>query len=58
MGALTFIVLILIVYGLRNLQLKRTVDLEGVGKRVNFKTHFEQYQKLAGQWFFLAAMHF
>lgn len=39
MGAMTFIVLALIVFGLRNLQLKRTVDLDGVAKRVNFKVH-------------------
>ncbi|AOA58863.1 MFS transporter [Acinetobacter larvae] len=46
MGAMTFVVLALIVYGLKDLQLKRTVDLEGVGKRVNFKTHLKNTQRL------------
>jgi len=46
MGAMTFVVLALIVFGLRNLQLKRTVDLEGVGKRVNFSTHLSNTKSL------------
>lgn len=46
MGSLTFVVLILIVYGLRNLELKRTVDIEGVAKRVNFKTHLSNTKNL------------
>ena len=46
MAAMTFVVLMLIVYGLRNLQLKRTVDLKGMGKRVNFSTHLNNTKTL------------
>lgn len=46
MGAMTFLVLALIVFGLRNLELKRTVDLDGVGKRVNFRTHLSNTKAL------------
>lgn len=46
MGAMTFVVLVLIVYGLRDLALKRTVDLEGIGTRVNFKTHLNNTKAL------------
>lgn len=46
MGTMTFFVLMLIVFGLRNLELKRTVDLDGVGKRVNFKTHLSNTKAL------------
>lgn len=46
MGAMTLLVLIFIVFGLRNLQLKRTVDLDGVAKRVNFKTHVSNTKTL------------
>lgn len=37
MAALTLIAILSIVFGLRNLQLKKTVELEGESKRTNFK---------------------
>lgn len=46
MGSITFLVLALIVFGLRHLQLKRTVDIEGTGKRVNFKVHLSNTKSL------------
>ncbi|RKG37551.1 MFS transporter [Acinetobacter rongchengensis] len=46
MGAMTFVVLLIITFGLRNLELKRTVDLDGVGKRVNLKTHLNNSKAL------------
>lgn len=46
MGAMTLIVLILIVLGLRNLQLKRMVDLQGMGKQVNFTVHLSNTKAL------------
>lgn len=46
MGSITFLVLGLIVFGLRHLQLKRTVDIEGTGKRVNFKAHMANTKSL------------
>ncbi|MDA0697359.1 MAG: MFS transporter [Proteobacteria bacterium] len=39
MAALTIVALIAIVLGLRNLQLKKTIELESTSKRVNFKGH-------------------
>ncbi|MFH4339062.1 MFS transporter, partial [Acinetobacter baumannii] len=39
MAALTLIAILSIVFGLRNLQLKKTVELEGESKRTNFKGH-------------------
>ena len=46
MAALTLVVMILVYFGLRNLKIKRTVDLEGVAKRVNFKEHLSNTKKL------------
>lgn len=46
MGAMTFVVLLIIAFGLRNLELKRTVDLDGVGKRVNLQTHLNNTKAL------------
>lgn len=46
MAGLTFVVLALIVFGLRSLQLKRSIDIDGVGKRINFKTHVANTKKL------------
>lgn len=46
MGSITFLVLALIVFGLRHLQLKRTVDIEGTDKRVNFKVHLSNTKSL------------
>ncbi|ENW15563.1 putative glucarate transporter [Acinetobacter haemolyticus CIP 64.3 = MTCC 9819] len=39
MAALTLVALVAIVIGLRDLQLKKTIELESTSKRVNFKGH-------------------
>ncbi|MGR0305176.1 MFS transporter [Acinetobacter beijerinckii] len=41
MAALTIVALIAIVFGLRNLKLKKTIELESTSKRVNFKGHIQ-----------------
>jgi hypothetical protein len=41
MAALTIVALIAIVFGLRNLKLKKTIELEATSKRVNFKGHIQ-----------------
>ncbi|ENV36505.1 hypothetical protein F959_02450 [Acinetobacter venetianus RAG-1 = CIP 110063] len=41
MAGLTVIALIAIVFGLRNLQLKKTIELDSTSKRVNFKGHIQ-----------------
>ena len=46
MAGLTLVVMALVYFGLKNLQLKRTVDLEGVSKRVNFKDHIRNTKSL------------
>ncbi len=48
MAALTLIAILSIVFGLRNLQLKKTVELEGESKRTNFKV-YRQYQSTCEQ---------
>lgn len=39
MAGLTLIVMILVVVGLRNLQLRKTIELESAGKRITFQDH-------------------
>ena len=46
MAGLTVIALIAIVFGLRNLQLKKTIELEATSKRVNFKGHIHNTKVL------------
>ena len=46
MAGLTVIALIAIVFGLRNLQLKKTIELESTSKRVNFKGHIQNTKVL------------
>jgi len=46
MAALTLIVMFMVSFGLRDLKIKRTVDLEGVAKRVNFKEHVSNTKAL------------
>ncbi|HBO71133.1 MULTISPECIES: MFS transporter [Acinetobacter] len=41
MAGLTVVALIAIVFGLRNLQLKKTIELDSTSKRVNFKGHIQ-----------------
>jgi len=41
MAGLTVIALIAIVFGLRNLQLKKTIELDSTSKRINFKGHIQ-----------------
>lgn len=41
MAGLTVIALIAIVFGLRNLQLKKTIELDLTSKRINFKGHIQ-----------------
>nr|WP_314370483.1 MFS transporter [uncultured Acinetobacter sp.] len=46
MAGLTVIALIAIVSGLRNLQLKKTIELESTNKRINFKGHIQNTKSL------------
>ena len=46
MAALTLLVLIFVVVGLRNLQLRKTIELEDPNKRVNFKGHLRNTKLL------------
>ncbi|WP_151824147.1 MFS transporter [Acinetobacter bereziniae] len=46
MAGLTVIALIAIVFGLRNLQLKKTIELESTNKRINFKGHIQNTKSL------------
>lgn len=46
MAALTLVVMALVHFGLRHLELRRTVDLDGVSKRVNFKDHLANTKSL------------
>lgn len=46
MAALTLVVMILVYFGLRNLEIKRTIDIEGVAKRINFKEHLSNTKVL------------
>ncbi|MGO3918812.1 MFS transporter [Acinetobacter venetianus] len=41
MAGLTVVALIAIVFGLRNLQLKKTIELDSTSKRINFKGHIQ-----------------
>lgn len=46
MAGLTVIALIAIAFGLRNLQLKKTIELESTSKRINFKGHIQNTKSL------------
>ena len=46
MSAVTLIPILCIVFGLRNLQLKKTIQLDHVNKRTNFKGHIENTKLL------------
>ncbi|MCH7337062.1 MFS transporter [Acinetobacter sp. NIPH 2699] len=46
MAALTVVALLAIVLGLRNLQLKKTIELQSTSKRVNFKGHLQNTKVL------------
>ena len=46
MAGLTVIALVVIAVGLRNLQLKKTIELESSSKRVNFKDHIHNTKTL------------
>ncbi len=46
MAGLTVIALLAIVFGLRNLQLKKTIELESTSKRINFKGHIQNTKSL------------
>lgn len=46
MAGLTVIALIAIAFGLRNLQLKKTIELESTSKRINFKEHIQNTKSL------------
>jgi predicted MFS family arabinose efflux permease len=46
MAGLTVIALTAIAFGLRNLQLKKTIELESTSKRINFKGHIQNTKSL------------
>lgn len=46
MAAMTLIVLVVIVVGLRNLKLRKTIEIEHASKRINFKGHIKNTQTL------------
>ncbi|WP_111812005.1 MFS transporter [Acinetobacter soli] len=46
MAGLTLIVMLLVLVGLRNLNLRKSIELEGTGKRVNFQGHLKNTKVL------------
>lgn len=46
MSGMTIIAIVCIIFGLRNLQLKKTIELDHVNKRTNFKGHIENTKVL------------
>lgn len=46
MAALTLVVLVFIIYGFRNLQLRKTIEVDGSSKGINFKGHVKNTKEL------------
>ncbi|MFW2153949.1 MFS transporter, partial [Acinetobacter gyllenbergii] len=46
MAAMTLLVLVFVVVGLRNLELRKTIEIEDSSKRINFKGHLRNTKLL------------